>query len=439
MPSLNKINSLKEKILTKEKAYEELFKSLDEWQAELHKKIEKIKQNLKSEIKILKKIFFNYNQEYMDYNYYSYFHDFYKDMKYYNNSYLTKFMESKNFEAKTENIFDLLCSANKRPKKVTACLKEMYYRCGDNGFLENLDNKFMLLYSEEQKCFKIISTDNFDEISHINFEDIILSLRYYPETKKIYISLDDKKAIRFIDYDSEKNSLNLRKELIEIDNVGDSFFYFFPLNGNNIITIDDYKIYLFGKDDSNKNGFKILKEKDLFNKNIYDVCKIDDKSLLFSDNNRLTFYNIENFEVEKIIENIDCKREDKSLILFKDIILVDCKEGIAMISCKNKEIIQYIQNWDNLEGKKVIRAPNDFIYITNSKNYLYKFSFNEYNLKLIKIIKIDDKNKEKKDFYTDSLEEEEINTEQKLNYYDIVISEKKIYFYNSSIYVLSEK
>ena len=268
MPSLNKINSLKEKILTKEKAYEELFKSLDEWQAELHKKIEKIKQNLKCEIKILKKIFFNYNQEYMDYNYYSYFHDFDKDMKYYNYSYLTKFMERKNFEAKTENIFDLLCSVNKRPKKVTACLKEMYYRCGDNGFLENLDNKFMLLYSEEQKCFKIISTDNFDEISHINFEDNILSLRYYPETKKIYISLYNKKAIRFIDYDSEKNSLNLRKELIEIDNVEDSFNYFFPLNGNNIITIDDHKIYLWSKDDSNKNNFIILKEKDLFNKNI---------------------------------------------------------------------------------------------------------------------------------------------------------------------------
>ena len=106
----------------------------------------------------------------------------------------------------------------------------------------------------------------------------------------------------------------------------------------------------------------------------------------------------------------------------------------------NKEIIQYIQNWDNFEGKKVIRAPNDFIYISNSKNYLYKFSFNEYNLKLIKIIKIDDKNKEKKDFYTDSLEEEEeISTEKKLNYYDIIISEKNIYFYNSSIYVLSEK
>ena len=286
----------------------------------------------------------------MDYNYYSYFHDFDKDMKYYNNSYLTKFVESKNFEMKTENIFDLLCSANKRPKKVTAYLKEMYYRYRDNGFLENSDNKFMLLYSEEQKCFKIISTDNFDEISHINFEDNILSLRYYPETKKIYISLYNKKAIRFIDYDSEKNSLNLRKELIEIDNVEDSFNYFFPLNGNNIITIDDYKIYLFGKDDSNKNGFKILKEKDLFSNNIYDVCKIYDKSLLFSDNNRLTFYNIENFEVEKIIENIDCKREDKSLILFKDIILVDCEEGIAMISSKNKEIIQYIQNWENFEG-----------------------------------------------------------------------------------------
>ena len=440
MPSLFKINSLKEKILKTEKAYEELFKSLDEWQIELHKKIEKIKQNLKSKVKIFKKLFFNYNQEYMDYNYYSDFHGFYNDINDYNSIYMRKFMESKNFEVKTESIFGLLCSENKRPKKVKSNLKEMS-RIGENGILENLNNKFMLLYSETEKCFKIVTIDTFEEKFHLNFEEEIHSLKFYPETKKIYISLYDRKAIRFIDYDSEKNSLNLRKELIEIDDDSDDIFRkFIPLNSDKIIITDDAKIYLWGKDDSNLNDFIILKDKDLFCQNIYDVCKIDDKIFLFSHCKRLTFFNIESFEVEKIIENIDCKKNkrEKSLILFRDVVLVNCIKGIAMISCKNKEIIQYMENWENFENKKMIRSPDDFIYITNSKNYLYKYSFNEYNLKLIKKIKINDKNKEINDSFIDDEDEEEISRDQKLNNFNITISGNKIFIYNSNIYALSD-
>ena len=109
-----------------------------------------------------------------------------------------------------------------------------------------------------------------------------------------------------------------------------------------------------------------------------------------------------------------------------------------MISCKNKEIIQYIQNWENFENKKMIRSPDDFIYITNSKNYLYKYSFNEYNLKLIKKIKINDKNKEINDSFIDDEDEEEISRDQKLNNFNITIYENKIFIYNSNIYALSD-
>ena len=109
-----------------------------------------------------------------------------------------------------------------------------------------------------------------------------------------------------------------------------------------------------------------------------------------------------------------------------------------MISCKNKEIIQYMQNWENYKNKKMIRSPDDFIYITNSKNYLYKYSFNEYNLKLIKKIKINDKNKEINDSFIDDEDEEEISRDQKLNNFNITISGNKIFIYNSNIYALSD-
>ena len=100
MSSLYEINSFKEVILEKEKAYEEFFKSLDEWQVELNKKIERIKRNLRSEIRLLKKLFFNFNQDYMDYNYYNEFHYFFKNNEnsFFNDKYLKKFTNSPNFD-----------------------------------------------------------------------------------------------------------------------------------------------------------------------------------------------------------------------------------------------------------------------------------------------------------------------------------------------------
>ena len=439
MPSLHQINFLKEKILNKEKAYEKLFKSLDEWQVELHKKIEKIKQNLKSEIRIFKKLFFNYNQEYLNYNYFSDFHGFYADIEDYNNYYIKNFMESKNFEVKSENIFNLLSSINNKPKKTNAYLKRMS-KIGDNGILTNINDKFMLLFSDEERCFKIVSIDTFEEISRINFEDELYSLTFFQETKKIYISLLNKKAIRFIDYDSVNNSLKLRKELIEIDDDSEDIFRkCIPIDENNLITTDDENIYLWSKDDSNLDNFIIAKEKSLFCHNLYDGCQVSDKILLFSHCKRLTFFNIETFEVEKIIENIDCKKDkkEKSLIIFNDIVLVNCMKGIAMISIKNKELIQYIQNWENFEVKKMIKSPDNFIYISNSNNCLYKFSFDEYNLKLINKIKIIDKNGDLNDSWSDM--EDEISRDKKLSNYNITINGKYIFIYDFDIYTLYDK
>ena len=46
MPSKNQLNILKEKILKKSEAFDSLLESLNEWQNELNKRIERLKQNL---------------------------------------------------------------------------------------------------------------------------------------------------------------------------------------------------------------------------------------------------------------------------------------------------------------------------------------------------------------------------------------------------------
>ena len=53
IPSKSQLELLKEKIIEKSNSFDSLINSLDEWQKELNKKIERIKQNLKNEIRII--------------------------------------------------------------------------------------------------------------------------------------------------------------------------------------------------------------------------------------------------------------------------------------------------------------------------------------------------------------------------------------------------
>ena len=104
MPSQSKLDNLNEKINNKSNAFDSLIKSLDEWQNELNKKIERIKQNLKIEIRIIKKLFLNFNTDYIDYIYYSNFNEFFNLVNDCNNLYLKQFIESYYFNEKTKNI-----------------------------------------------------------------------------------------------------------------------------------------------------------------------------------------------------------------------------------------------------------------------------------------------------------------------------------------------
>jgi len=104
MPSNNQLEELKEKILKKSDAFDSLIKSLEEWQNELNNRLERIKRNLKNEIKILKKLFWNFNINYMDYTYFSNFNKVFDNLEIYNNEYLKQFMKTCDFIKKTKHI-----------------------------------------------------------------------------------------------------------------------------------------------------------------------------------------------------------------------------------------------------------------------------------------------------------------------------------------------
>ena len=390
IPSTYEINSLKEKILKKSNAFDSLIKSLDDWLIELTNKIQKIKQNLKNEINILKKLYFNFNCNYVDYAYYSNFkiHDSIID---YNNKYLKRFMESQTFLKKSKCLFDLLNKEQKIQKEKVEL--EKIFDIGDSNILKIFTDEFLLCTHYKQKCLQLLDYDEDDNDftieNSMKFNNKISYLSFSTDKSRIYACLKDEKKIIIINYNSNDNILELNEEKIEINSNG-NFNKCIYFNNNCLIAIDNYNIYLFDKKDTNLNKYLNEKKKNLI-ENIYDICKIDDNYLIFSQKNRVTFLTFENLIEDKVIPNIDCVESCDSLIKIKDYILVNCKKGIAMISIKNQEFIQYFE-WPNKIAVKVFK---DYIYIFDANNEFYEYIFLENNLKPIlktKIINNDNEN-----------------------------------------------
>ena len=101
MPSVYQLDTLKEKINKKSKAFDVLIKSINDWQIEFNKKIERLKLNLKIEIRILQKLFMNFNHDYIDYIYFTKFKEFFDTLEDYNDDNLQKFLQTPSFKEKS--------------------------------------------------------------------------------------------------------------------------------------------------------------------------------------------------------------------------------------------------------------------------------------------------------------------------------------------------
>ena len=381
IPTKNEINSLKEKKKKKTFIFNDLIKSLNKWQKEFNKKIERIKINLINEINILKKLFFNYNKDYMNHNYYSNFHSINKHIDILNNKYLKEFMEHETFKEKSKCIFDLLFFKESKPLE-TRLLQKKLMDIGKDSYLKVLNKDILFLYSDLK--IKLLTFDknklNFEIINEIKLKEKLNSFFISSDNKKIYATLDEKKSVIIINYNQINNSLEISDEKIKIKSKG-HFNKCFILNNNYLITVDDFSIYLWNKNNLNSKYINIKKYN--FKYVIYDSIVYDENFILLSQYNKLKFYSINNQKIEKIIENIECNELPNSLILINNYILVNCKKGIVIILIKTKEIIQYIENLINCELKEILGIIEDNIYLMNAIGDLYKYKFIEKNLKLI--------------------------------------------------------
>ena len=158
------------------------------------------------------------------------------------------------------------------------------------------------------------------------------------------------------------------------------------INNNWLITIDDQNIYLWYKNNLNYFQFLNIINK-IFEDKIYDICQINDKHLLISQNLKLTFFTFESLKEDKIIRNMDCADKLSSLLIINGFILVNCINGIAIILIKTKEMIQYI-NWPLKNALKLYRNQ---ICIFGMDTTIYKCNLLEYKLILLSKIHINGK------------------------------------------------
>ena len=396
--SIFNLGELREKIFKKAKAFESLIKSIDKWQMDLNKKIEMLKQNLRKEITIIKKLFYNFNQNYMNYSYYSNFQEYFNKIEDYNNKYLKQFMKKYTFKEKTKCIFDLITINQPEIKEINAKVKELF-KCGEVKIIKNFIDDLLFCYLSEKSSYyiELLKWDKYkDEIillKKCQFNYKISYIDFSADYKKIYACYKHNKTVFILNYNRNDKSFAFSNENFNVELEG-YYKKCICINDNSLITIDDKKVYSWNKNNLNPKEF--INTRNLNSDDeLYDICLINEKELLFSKISKITFLNIENFSQDKIIERINCTDKVDSLIVINDYIIVDCIGGVSIISIKSKEIIQFIE----FDKKESIKAFKDSIYIFEKEYYLYKYSMHHNNLTLnCKII-----NKDVKSDYSDNI------------------------------------
>ena len=159
---------------------------------------------------------------------------------------------------------------------------------------------------------------------------------------------------------------------------------------------------------------------------------MNNQYLVFSQFSKLTFMKIKPLSKEKTIKNIDCVDEENSIFIVNNFILVNCDKGIAILSIKTKEFIQYYENWNNWNKKKMVKSLENEIYIFNNvNNVVIKFIFMENCLFPVEEMKII------KHYYNS--DNNSIQTDSELNDIEdnIIVNNGNVIFWGETINILT--
>jgi len=385
--SNNQIKSLKNKIKKKSDCINNLIKSIDEIERKLISKIKYLKQTLKNEIDLFEKIYLNYNQFFYNYFYYTNFINFLNEFDdNINNDYLKKFNDLETFEEKIENLMNLLNYKEKTPVEDKDYLMEKMPQV-ESGIFSKINDTYFFNFSdisytvELQRYKKEVNDIFYLPKSRIKMQYKIESVSVSTKSNKIYACLSYRKIVKIFKFNLQKKTMKLcDEEINDEDNDSIRFNKCIELVDDYVATSDSYNICIWKKD-SHSVLYSNIKKITL-DEEISDLLLIDDNCFISSssDDKIINFFNMESLEKEKILSDIDIINSNNSLFLFKDYVIIDCHEGIAILSIKTKELIQYIQNYSRFKIDKSIFIGND------NNIYILEKRFSNLNIINIKFI-----------------------------------------------------
>ena len=353
MPTINEIKKLKNKINEKEKTYEDLIQSLDRWSKKILEKVEKLKQQLKKEIELLKKLFYNFNQNFANLAYYDNFYNTINYIKNINNESLNKFQVCDNFEQKTKNLFNFFFPNKNEINNKNASLS--FYDDIEDGIISKItDNLFFVSSKNKVRIYEYnIYEDKIDYNANLDFFKKINSISSSINNDSVYIyaCLAKKKKVKIFIYNLKKQLLQLSDIVIKDDNqdsFSENYFDKCIQLSNHLIAISDNKeLSIWENKDDIKKYTKInqcIIEDDYF---ILDMILIENEIFvcLFyninTKNSEIIYYNYNynynNLVHEKKLTHIECFQGKLScLYLFKQYLLIKGYKGIYILSNRTK-------------------------------------------------------------------------------------------------------
>ena len=383
MPSTQKIRDLNQKIKNKSLYYDKIIYSLNIWQREFNNKIEELKKNLIKEIDFYKKMTSNFNPFFLNYTYYWNFYYLNNHIKKENNFYFDEFIESSNSVEKGNALIKLLFKRKKEDfpslkKTDSFCSSDKVYdyKIEDNYYLKWIknENKIKLYHYDEKNK----ETNKICELGDISIDDIY-SVSSSPKKNQIYICLKREKKVLIYEYNLIDKYLRNSNNVIEED-IEDAYFNkCISITDDYLATADFTKINIWCKDINSENGYLNIKNIE-FGKEISDLLLINNDFFISSipSIKAIVFFEINSLEEKKRILNIDSVNYKNILYLYKEYTLVNCSEGISIISNKAKELIQYIEL--EYDSKKLCLNYKDNIFFIIVEDKLYHNSF--YDMKI---------------------------------------------------------
>lgn len=377
MPTNKQIDELNKKISDKIKNINEILDLIDKWHSTFLQKLNRLKKNLKNEIRFIEKLFKNFNPNFANYFYYKNFNNFNEDLGITENKFLKKFKNSLEFEEQSKNIYEVLFYNKSNTDEKIGVLKYDAYL--QNGLVSYLDEEKFLIHYDNSNYFDInyYSKETNQLCYYIDtkteIDEKIFSVSFSKIKNKIYACLGGQKVVKIYDYiKNPKTKIKMCNEDIkDTNNLRGHFNKCIYLTNDNVATSDDEKISIWHENINQISNFYSNTTNIELNTDICDLLLINDHFFCSAQNSKksIIFYDVNNFTKEKTIQKINSVNSFNCLFLIKKFIIANCCDGIAVFSSKSKELVQFIQNLSENQDKRIC-VGNDSIYILDKSFHL---------------------------------------------------------------------